>query len=127
MANIVIVTILGVVVIFGIRQSVQHFKGESGCCGGGGEVKVKRKKLKNVIETKVVIVEGMTCDHCRTRVENRLNEMDGISANVNLKRKEAVIRAEREISDEEIIAAVERAGYSVSSIHRQICNSTAQN
>lgn len=39
----------------------------------------------------------MTCEHCKARVESRLNELDGVSAKVNLKRKTAVASMEKEI------------------------------
>ena len=44
----------------------------------------------------------MTCEHCKARVESRLNELDGVSAKVNLKRKTAVVSMEKEVEDEEI-------------------------
>ena len=84
MADFVIAGILIILIIIGIRSSVKHFKGEGGCCGGGSSVKVKRKKLKQVVKERTVIIEGMTCEHCKARVESRLNELDGVSAKVNL-------------------------------------------
>ena len=84
MADFVIAGILILLIIIGIRSSVKHFKGEGGCCGGGSSVKVKRKKLKQVVKQRTVIIEGMTCEHCKARVESRLNELDGVSAKVNL-------------------------------------------
>ena len=85
MADFVIAGILIILIIIGIRSSVKHFKGEGGCCGGGSSVKVKRKKLKQVVKQRTVIVDGMTCEHCKARVESRLNSLDGVSAKVNLK------------------------------------------
>lgn len=112
MGNVIIIAIIAVIVLLGIRSTVKHFKGEGGCCGGSSE-KVKKKKLKNVIAKKTVIVEGMTCQHCKNRVEKVLNEMDGVAASVNLKKKEAVVSLEYEISDEQIRAVIEKAGYEV--------------
>ena len=71
MADFVIAGILIILIIIGIRSSVKHFKGEGGCCGGGSSVKVKRKKLKQVVKQRTVIIEGMTCEHCKARVESR--------------------------------------------------------
>ena len=85
MADFVIAGILIILIIIGIRSSVKHFKGEGGCCGGGSSVKVKRKKLKQVVKERTVIIEGMTCEHCKARVESRLNSLDGVSAKINLK------------------------------------------
>lgn len=113
MENAVIIGILVVLVVIGIRSGMKHFKGEGGCCGGGSTVKKKRKKLKNVIAKKKVVVEGMTCEHCKDRVERSIDEIDGAAGKVNLKKKEALILMEREVSDEEIRAAIEGAGYKV--------------
>ena len=85
MADFVIAGILIILIIIGIRSSVKHFKGEGGCCGGGSSVKVKRKKLKQVVKQRTVIIDGMTCEHCKARVESRLNSLDGVSAKINLK------------------------------------------
>lgn len=113
MVNEIIIGILLVLVFMGIRSSVKHFKGQGGCCGGSSEVRVKRKKLKNVIERKNVQIEGMNCEHCKKRVESRLNNLEGVSAKVSLKRKIAEICMEKEIDDEQIRRVIEQAGYKV--------------
>ncbi|MGN0299218.1 MAG: heavy-metal-associated domain-containing protein [Lachnospiraceae bacterium] len=114
MADIIIIAVIVILVWIGIRQSITHFKGEGGCCGGSSTpVKVKRKKLRTIVAKKTVIVEGMTCEHCKNRVENSLNKIDGVAARVNLKKKEAVVSMEKEVSDEQIREAIEKAGYRV--------------
>ena len=113
MTDYVIVGILIILIVIGIRSSVKHFKGEGGCCGGGSSFKVKRKKLKQVVKERTVIIEGMTCEHCKARAESRLNSLDGVSAKVNLKRKTAVVSMEKEVEDEEIKKAIENVGYEV--------------
>lgn len=105
------------VVLIGIRSGAKHLKGEGGCCGGGSEVKVKRKRLKHVIRQRTVTIEGMSCDHCKNRVESRLNELEGVSAKVDLKKKTAVISMEKEVSDEELCDVIKRAGYEPVAIH----------
>ncbi|MGN0325233.1 MAG: heavy-metal-associated domain-containing protein [Lachnospiraceae bacterium] len=113
MENIIIIGILSILVIIGVRSGVKHFKGEGGCCGGGSDVKVKRKKLKQVVKQRTVVIEGMTCRHCKDRVESRLNSLAGVSAKVNLKRKTAVVSMEEDFEDEVIRKAIENAGYEV--------------
>ena len=114
MEDIIILGVLAIAVIFGIRSGAKHFKGEGGCCGGGSSpVKKQRKKLKHVIAKRTVIVEGMVCEHCKNRVEKCINEIEGAAAKVNLSRKEAVISMEKEISEEQIREAIEKAGYQV--------------
>lgn len=113
MADKIIIAVIIVLVLVGIRSGVKHFKGEGGCCGGGSSVKVKRKKLKNVIKQRTAVIEGMKCENCKNRVESRLNELAGVSARVNLKEKTAVISMEEEVSDERIRKIIENAGYQV--------------
>ena len=113
MTDFVIAGILIILIIIGIRSSVKHFKGEGGCCGGGSSVKVKRKKLKQIVKQRTVMIEGMTCEHCKACVESRLNALDGVSAKVNLKRQTAVVSMEKDVEDEVIKKAIENAGYEV--------------
>lgn len=113
MENIIIIGIIVILVILGIRSGMKHFKGEGGCCGGSAPMKRQKKKLQNVVAKKTVIIEGMSCDHCRNWVEKSINEIDGAAAKVNLGKKEAVVSLEKEVSDEQIRAAVEKAGYKV--------------
>lgn len=117
MEDFIIVAVIVILLIAGLRSSKKHFRGEGGCCGGSSApVKKQHKRLKHVIKTKTAVVEGMTCDHCKSRVENAVNGIDGAAAKVNLKKKEAVISMEREISDDEIRTAIEKAGYHVTQI-----------
>lgn len=114
MENLIITILLVVLILIGIHATKKHFKREGGCCKGSGKpAPVPEKKLEQVIGTKVVTVGGMTCDHCKNWVEKSINSIDGASAKVDLKKKEAVVSMSREISDEEIIAAIQKAGYKV--------------
>lgn len=112
MENIIIIAILVLLVFNGVRSSLKHFKGEGGCCGGGDE-KVKRKKLKNIVAEKVVKIEGMTCEHCKKRVESYIATIDGAAAKVNLNKKIALVSMEKNVTDEQIREVIEKAGYEV--------------
>ena len=113
MTDFIIVAIIVVLIVIGIGSGRKHFKGEGGCCGGSAPVKREHKKLDNVIATKTVKIEGMTCDHCRNWVERSINEIEGAAAKVNLSKKEAVVSLAVEVSDDTIREAVEKAGYKV--------------
>lgn len=69
--------------------------------------------MKNIIGQKRVQIEDMTCEHCKNRVENALNRLEGVSAKVNLKKKTAVVSMEKEVEDMQLQKAVEQAGYKV--------------
>lgn len=113
MTDAIIIMVLAVLAAVGVRATVKHFRGEGACCGGGTSVRVKRKRLKTVVRERTLLIEGMTCVHCKERVESRLNELAGVSARVNLKEKMAFVSMDREVSDEKLRCAVENAGYRV--------------
>ena len=118
MANIIVVLIIIVVLVFALKGAIKHFKGDCPCCGGGtGVIKTDDKELKNpVIGKKIVHIEGMTCEHCVQSVKKALNEIKGVSARVDLQRKEAVVSYDREIANDVLKKTVEKAGFQVASI-----------
>lgn len=113
MADLIIIGIIGILFLIGIRSSIKHFKGEGGCCGGGAPARRQHKRLKHVTVKKTVIIEGMTCDHCKNRVEKSINAINGAAAKVNLKKKEAIVSLETDVSNEQLRTAIENAGYRV--------------
>lgn len=59
-------------------------------------------------------IEGMTCASCVGRVEKALKKVEGVeTANVNLATEKAVISSSKPLNREDLIKAVERAGYDV--------------
>lgn len=79
----------------------------------------KNKKLKkeDKFMKKIVNIEGMCCEHCAKRVEDKLSTAKNVvSVDVKLKKKIAVIRSREEVDNEEITALVTDAGYKVLSI-----------
>lgn len=61
--------------------------------------------------TKKVIIEGMMCNHCSGRVQQVLNEIDGVTATVSLEEKCATVTGN--VSDETIKSVISNAGYTV--------------
>ena len=62
---------------------------------------------------KTVYIEGMMCMHCAGRVEKALNELPGVSASVDLEKKCAEVTCPEAVTQEQLIQAVENAGYQV--------------
>ncbi|MET8446878.1 heavy metal translocating P-type ATPase [Streptomyces sp. NPDC005209] len=56
-------------------------------------------------------VGGMTCAACVRRVEKKLGRLEGVTATVNLATGRARVSHPAEIAAEELVAAVEQAGY----------------
>ena len=59
-------------------------------------------------------VGGMTCASCSRRVEKSLEKLDGVRASVNYATGIAFADVDPEITNEELIAAIEKTGYSAS-------------
>ena len=96
-STLIVLLIIIVIAAFALKSSIGHFKGEGGCCGGGGTILPDEKELAGPkIGEKTVHIEGM--------------------GKVNLKKNIAVVSFEREVSDEEIRKAVEEQDYKVLSI-----------
>lgn len=59
-------------------------------------------------------VTGMTCGACAARIQDRLNAIDGVEASVNYATETATIHLSRTLPTEELVRAVEDAGYGAS-------------
>ena len=61
-------------------------------------------------------VEEIHCVKCKARVEEVVNDIQGVSGSVNLKKGEVLLSFENEITDKkltEIYERIRKAGYSV--------------
>ncbi|SFT92097.1 cation-transporting P-type ATPase A/B [Actinopolyspora lacussalsi subsp. righensis] len=56
-------------------------------------------------------VTGMTCAACATRVQRKLNKLDGVSASVNYATEKATVEAPSGVAVERLLRQVETAGY----------------
>jgi len=66
-----------------------------------------KKMSKNIFK-----VDGMTCNHCKMRVEKALKAVSGVeSVEANVEGKEVVVMGEAD--HKQIILAIKMAGYSV--------------
>lgn len=63
---------------------------------------------------KTIMIEGMTCNHCKLNVEKAIKGIKGVvKADVSLFLKQAEIEATEQIDLEEIKKAISNAGYKV--------------
>lgn len=111
-STVIICLIIAAVCINAVRSYVKKLK--NGCCGGGdSEIKIKPadKNTANYAYKAKVFIDGMTCNHCKTRVENAFNQTDGFLAKVNLKKNYAELFSKSEPNLSEIKKIVERSGY----------------
>lgn len=124
MANVIIIIILLLLVGGAVRYMIKAKKNgarcigcsASGCCSAGK--KTAEKKLEApVIGRKTIQISGMHCAHCVDSVTENLNQIEGVRARVNLSKGCAEVFYDREIQEDVLRRAVEKAGFSVVSIH----------
>ena len=116
----IIIVIIAALAAVGVKKIAGAEKGQSCCSSGGGELKPRKKKLEGqIIAEKIVDIEGMSCINCQYKVERSINDIPGAAAHVDHKKNSARVEMDREVSDEDIIKAVEKYGYKVTGI-RQI-------
>jgi len=57
-------------------------------------------------------IEGMTCASCASRIERKLNRLDGVEATVNFATEQAAVSYDPDqVTPERLVQAVEEAGY----------------
>lgn len=59
-------------------------------------------------------ITGMTCAACSSRVQKKLNRLDGVEAVVNLPLNSAHVEVSSDVTDDDLIAVVEKTGYGAS-------------
>ncbi|GAB3930214.1 hypothetical protein GCM10029976_031480 [Kribbella albertanoniae] len=57
-------------------------------------------------------IGGMTCASCASRIEKKLNKLDGVTASVNYATEKALVRFTGDIAVADLVAEVEKTGYS---------------
>jgi len=93
----------------------------TGAINNSDDSKVINKDLSNINNInggkemkKVLIVEGMSCGHCKAAVEKALKSVDGVeNVVVDLSNKTADVTLTKEVSNETLSKAVTDAGYDV--------------
>ena len=67
----------------------------------------------------VVMIDGMICENCALYVKNTLDEMNGVPAEVDLPKRQAIIQMKWAIGDDTLRSAGESLGqYAVTKIER---------
>ena len=115
MANVIIVLILVVAVVYGIYNYVHHLNHGGGCCG---EHDAPARKVKAADTNKsqyphrlVMGVDGMTCQNCQRHVENALNILPDTLAEVDLSAQEVTVWTKADADEDAIRQAIRDAGY----------------
>ena len=125
MTDIIILLIVAVIIGFALKGSIKHFKGE------GQRLRRRRKRSDSGKGKKgpgaymtrwgrsYFILKECTVIIRRRSVVRALNQIEGVSAEVNLKKKQAVVSYDRPVDERRLEQAVEHVGYTVSSVEKR--------
>jgi Cu+-exporting ATPase len=83
-------------------------------------------ELKHPVGEVELTVSGMTCASCVARVERKLNRLDGVTATVNLPLESAHVVLSAEVTDQDLVGAVESAGYGARVTRRRAANAAGE-
>ena len=115
MANVIIVLILVVAVVYGIYNYVHHLNHGGGCCGEhdapARKVKAADTNKSHYLHRLVMGVDGMTCQNCQRHVENALNAMTDTLAEADLSAQKVTVGTKADADEDAIRQAIRDAGY----------------
>ena len=133
-ATIVLGIVIAAAFVFGLRTAYRaFFKGEAACCSEDGCASCKggcnmQKALDDSYRARVekiekfpihreIDVDGMTCEKCILKVVRALEKVDGVTiAAASLEKQSALVGLKKNISDETLREAINRAGYSAGAV-----------
>ncbi len=99
--TIIIVLILIAIAVVSMLSYVKKLR--SGCCGASDE-KVKRVRVTDRDKSHypfsaVLTVDGMVCGNCAARVENALNELEGVWASADVEHGTVIVRMKQQLEE----------------------------
>ena len=115
MVDVILLILVICLLIFAVKGTIKHFKGDSSCCGGSSNALVTpQKKLENsIIGQKKINILGMHCENCERSIENELNKIDGLIAKADFKKGVENITYDRVNDEEKCFDAIKKAGFDI--------------
>lgn len=111
--GIIAVVLIVVFAIFVIKSYVKKLS--EGCCGSSGGDKVKKIKVKDKDKSHypykaILTVDGMVCQGCESKIENTLNNLEGVWAKANTSTKEVTVLMKNKIDEKTLKKTVNTIG-----------------
>ncbi|MBE7036831.1 MAG: hypothetical protein E7403_06020 [Ruminococcaceae bacterium] len=107
--NVFLYVVIAALVLLAIVYVVISLKKKSACNGQCSCCSGCEPDKFDFIYT--VNIEGMSCEHCKARVENAFNEIAGCSAEVNLEENRLYLQSTHKFTEDEIKKVVENLGF----------------
>lgn len=109
-----------VVCALAVYRYIRKLSRGDSCCTTGEvpvmKVRIADRNKSNYPHILEIYINGMTCANCATRVENALNSLPGVWAQVDLGRKAALMRSKSPVEADIIRHTVRQSGYIVTDI-----------
>ena len=122
MGTAIIVIILLLLCVYAGYSYRKKLRYGGGCCGEHDametKVKVADRNKKHYSYQVILSIDGMTCSNCSRRVENALNQQEGMWAKVDLGSQKATVLLKQPPDPTTRRAIVQTAGYTVLSIQQ---------
>ena len=110
--TVIIVLVLVAIAVLSVMSYVKKLR--SGCCGASDE-KVKRVRVTDRDKSHypysvVLTVDGMVCGNCAARVENALNELEGVWASADVEHGTVMVRMKQSLEEQLLRSTVNQIG-----------------
>lgn len=110
--TVIIVLVLVAIAVLSVMSYVKKLR--SGCCGASDE-KVKRVRVADRDKSHypysvVLTVDGMVCGNCAARVENALNELEGVWASADVEHGTVMVRMKQSLEEQLLRSTVNQIG-----------------
>ena len=110
--TVIIVLVLVAIAVLSVMSYVKKLR--SGCCGASDE-KVKRVRVTDRDKSHypysvVLTVDGMVCGNCAARVENALNELEGVWASAGVEHGTVMVRMKQSLEEQLLRSTVNQIG-----------------
>ncbi len=116
LSDIITVLVVGILLVLGLFIVKSYLRKLSqGCCGSGSGEKVKKNKVSDRDKSHygyktVLTVDGMVCSNCSARVENALNELEGVWATADVLAKTVTVLMKAPLDEKLLRSAVNELG-----------------
>lgn len=110
--NTFLYVLIAALVVLGLVYAIVSIKKKgSASCGCQCSECMKSSNATEYAHTYTIRIDGMSCEHCKARVENAFNELEGCSAEVNLDEKIATLHSVKELTEAVMKQTVENLGF----------------
>ena len=118
MGTIILIAVLVIIAAAAIISYVKKLS--SGCCGAGAD-KVQKNPVSDTNAAHYpfsaeIKISDMSCKNCKLHIENALNNLDGVWAEVNLKGGTATVKMKNKIPEIELRRVIFNTGYTVTDV-----------